>query len=248
MSTTLGAASSANQFDLSSLIQLRKVDANYAIPFNFRMVDGAFFVSSSLGDWIILQPEEFRQLCEGDVAPGSDLDTRLRERNFVAAGIDIAAQAARWREKHRFLFYGPTLHAFVLTGRCNFGCQYCHSSIVGMTRTDTDMSIEVAERAVDLAFHTTSPGLTIEFQGGEPLANWEVLQHIVEYARQKNALAGKALSFSLVSNLTLLDEEKLEYLIDRKVQMCTSIDGPPDAHNKQRIWKDGEVTRQRPAG
>lgn len=240
MSTTLGAAAGAGPLDLSSLIQLRKVDANYAVPFNFRIVDGGFFVSTSLGDWIILQPEEFRQLCEGDVAPGSDLDRRLRERNFVADGIDIAVQAARWREKHRFLFYGPTLHAFVLTGRCNFGCQYCHSSIVGMTRTDTDMSIEVAERAVDLAFHTTSPGLTIEFQGGEPLANWEVLQHVVEYARQKNALAGKALSFSLVSNLTLLDEEKLEYLIDRKVQMCTSIDGPADAHNKQRIWKDGD--------
>jgi sulfatase maturation enzyme AslB (radical SAM superfamily) len=37
----------------------------------------------------------------------------------------------------------------VLTHRCNHGCQYCHSSIVGMERYDTDMSIETAERAVD---------------------------------------------------------------------------------------------------
>ncbi len=225
--------------DLSEIVRLRKVDASFATPFNFRAIDGAFFVSNALGDWIVLQPDELRRLVEGDAKPGDGFYERLRERNFVAAELDRAAQAQRWAEKHRFLHYGPTLHAFVLTGRCNFGCTYCHSSIVGMHRKDTDMSIEVAERAVDMAFRTTSPGLTIEFQGGEPLANWEVLQHVVEYARQTNALAGKALSFSLVSNLTLLDEEKLEYLIDRRVQICTSIDGPEDAHNAQRPWKDG---------
>ncbi len=226
--------------DLAGLVDLRKVKADFAIPFNFRAIDGAFYVSTALGDWIFLEPAEFQALCHGTVAADSPLYARLKERNFIASELDLQAQAKRWRDKHQFLFYGPTLHAFVLTGRCNFGCQYCHSSIVGMTRTDTDMSIEVAERAVDMAFQTTSPGLTIEFQGGEPLANWEVLQHVVEYARQKNALAGKALSFSLVSNLTLLDEEKLDYLLDRKIQICTSIDGPADAHNKQRIWKDGD--------
>jgi uncharacterized protein len=237
MATTMTSAASV---DLSDVIRLRRVDANFATPFNFRIIDGDFLITTSLGDWLFLKPEEFTRFIEGDVKKDEQLYRRLAERNFVAAEIDKAAQALRWSGKHRFLHYGPTLHAFVLTGRCNFGCQYCHSSIVGMHRTDTDMSIEVAERAVDMAFCTTSPGLTIEFQGGEPLANWEVLQHIVEYARQTNALAGKALTFSLVSNLTLLDEEKLDYLIDRKVQICTSIDGPADAHNKLRIWKDGD--------
>ena len=67
---------------------------------------------------------------------------KLMAANFIPGEIDFAVQAARWRRKKRYLFYGPTLHAFVLTHRCNHGCQYCHSSIVGMERTDTDMSIE----------------------------------------------------------------------------------------------------------
>lgn len=226
---------------LSDAIQLGKVKADFAVPFNHRVIGNRFAISNDLGDLLFLTAEELRRFVEADTRPGDGLYERLRDKNFIAAHIDVKAQAERWRRKHQYLFYGPTLHAFVLTHRCNHGCQYCHSSIVGMDRMDTDMSIETAERAVDLVFQSTSPGINIEFQGGEPLANWEVLQHIVEYARQKNALAGKTLSFSLVTNLSLMDDEKLDYLIDRKVQLCTSLDGPADLHNKIRIYKNGSA-------
>jgi len=226
--------------NLADVIRLRRVDPSFAAPLHHRVIDDKVLITNDLGDMAFLTPAEFRGLIEGTLSPDEPIYAKLAAGNFIASEIDVPRQAERWREKHRFLFYGPTLHAFVLTHRCNFGCQYCHSSIVGMKRTDTDMSIEVAERSVDMAFCTTSPGLTIEFQGGEPMANWEVLQHVVEYALQKNALAGKALSFSLVTNMSLMDEEKLDYLLERRVQMCTSIDGPPDAHNAHRPWKDGD--------
>ena len=224
---------------LADTIQLSKVNAEFAVPFNHRPIGERMLVTTDLGDHLFLTADEFRRFVYGQAVAGDGLYERLVAKNLVAAAIDIKAQAERWKKKKQYLFYGPTLHAFVLTHRCNHGCQYCHSSIVGMERMDTDMSIETAERAVDLAFQSTSPGITIEFQGGEPLANWEVLQHVVEYARQKNQLAGKALSFSLVTNLSLMDDDKLDYLIDRKVQMCTSLDGPADLHNKVRIYKDG---------
>jgi len=47
------------------------------------------------------------------------------------------------------------------------------------------------------------------------------------------------LSFALVTNLSLMDEEKLDFLLDRRVQICTSLDGPEDLHNKIRIFKGG---------
>lgn len=228
-----------NSPGLGELISLGKVKADFAVPFNHRVIEGKYLISNDLGDHLFLEPQEFRSFVYGEPKPGEPLYDKLKAKNFVAAELDIKAQAQRWRAKRQYLFYGPVLHAFVLTHRCNHGCQYCHSSIVGMERTDTDMTVEVAERAVDLVFQTTSPGVTIEFQGGEPTANWEVLQHVVEYARQKNALAGKTLSFSLVTNLSLMDDEKLDYLIDRKVQLCTSLDGPADLHNKIRVWKGG---------
>jgi len=224
---------------LADIVSLDRVRADALVPFNHRVIGDRFLVSNDLGDHLFLTGDEMRRFVEGAALPGDGLHERLAAANLVARAVDTKAQADRWRRKRAYLFYGPTLHAFVLTHRCNHGCQYCHSSIVGMDRTDTDMSVETAERAVDLTFQTTSPGVTIEFQGGEPLANWEVLQHVVEYARQKNALIGKALSFSLVSNLSLLDDDKLDYLVDRKVQLCTSLDGPADLHDRVRVFKGG---------
>jgi His-Xaa-Ser system radical SAM maturase HxsB len=189
---------------------------------------------------LLLSPDEFRSLVEGRPRPGEPLYERLRNANFIAREIDVSAQAERWRRKKQYLFHGPTLHGFVLTHRCNHGCQYCHSSVVGMERTDTDMSFEVAERAVDVAFQSTAWAITIEFQGGEPTANWDVLQHVVEYATRKNRDVGKVLSFALVTNLSLMDDERLAFLLDHKVQICTSLDGPADLHNKIRIFKGGD--------
>jgi His-Xaa-Ser system radical SAM maturase HxsB len=226
-------------------LDLGRVKADTLMPFQHRLIGDRVLISNDLGDWAFLSQAEFRQLLYGELAADSTLHGQLAAKNFLAASVDVKSQAERWRRKRQYLFYGPTLHAFVLTHRCNHGCQYCHSSIVGMDRTDTDMSIETAERAVDLAFQTTSPGLTIEFQGGEPMANWETLQHVVEYARQKNALANKALSFALVTNLSLMTEDKLDYLLDRKVQICTSLDGPADLHDKIRIFKDGGSAHER---
>ena len=225
--------------DLGGIIRLDRVDPGFAMPFNHRVIDGAILISNDLGDHAFLEPEEFRRFIEGDLQPSETLYQRLAERNFIARHVDVAAQARRIARKKGFLAYGPTLHAFVLTERCNHGCQYCHSSVVGMGRLDTDMSIDVARHAVERALETTSPWLTIEFQGGEPTANWDTLEFVVEYAQQQNLLAGKELSFALVTNFSLMTEERLDFLLGNRVQICCSLDGPEDLHNKIRIYKGG---------
>ena len=86
------------------------------------------------------------------------------------------------RRKRRFLDYGPNLHMLVVTLRCNETCVYCHASRANMDAVHTDMTPEIAEKAVDLALRSTSPFITIEFQGGEPLVNYPVVREVVEYA------------------------------------------------------------------
>ncbi len=244
--TNFGAAASLShlprgrQVDFTSISSPDKWKPEFALPFNQRTIGNKILISNDFGDWLFLKPDEFSDFIEGKPQPGEPLYEKLKRANFVAEEVDFLTQSNRWRGKKSYLFYGPTLHAFVLTHRCNHGCQYCHSSIVGMDRYDTDMSIETAERGVDIAFQTTARGMTIEFQGGEPTANWDVLKHIVEYAREKNKTAKKILSFALVTNLSLMDDEKLDFLLDRHVQICTSLDGPSDLHNQIRIFRDGD--------
>jgi uncharacterized protein len=225
--------------NLAEIIDIERVDPNFAMPFNHRVIGDEIMVANLLGDFTFLTPADFTKFIEGDVEPGEPLYKKLADNNLIRSLIDIPAQAARYARKKGFLAYGPTLHAMVLTERCNHGCQYCHSSVVGMKRVETDMSEEVARQAVDMAFQSTSPWMTIEFQGGEPTANWDVLEFIVKYGQEKNLLAKKDLAFALVTNFSLMTDEKLDFLIENRVQICTSLDGPEDLHNSIRLYKDG---------
>ena len=213
---------------------IQKPDLNFPAFFRFRRLDGTYVVTNAQGDFVLLTPEEFRAFGEGTVERGSALWDRLKQGNFIRAEFDVPAAVARLKNRKKFLQGGPNLHMLVITLRCNETCVYCHASRANMDAVQTDMSKETAEKAVDLILQSPSPFITIEFQGGEPLVNYSVLQHVIEYAQERNRAAGKQLEFTLVSNLALMDEEKLAWLLDHKVQICTSIDGPEHLHDKQR--------------
>ncbi len=222
-----------------NLLQIRKASTSFAMPFRHRQVAGKHLLTNTEGAFVLLDDAEFTAFAEGTVARDSALYTRLRERNFVRAEVDQRAIEERIRTRKRFMDLGPNLHIVVVTLRCNETCVYCHASRADMSATHTDMSKETAEKTVDLILRSTNPSVTIEFQGGEPLANFEVVQHIVDYALKKNEKVGKTLEFTMVSNLSLMTEEKLKWLVEHKVQMCTSVDGPEHLHDKQRKLPSG---------
>lgn len=228
----------AQRLPLTELSLARMGDARL-LPYRFRRVGEPWLISNDFGDHVFLDGAEFQRLITGDLHEDEPAWARLKANHFVAEGLDRATLVARTSEKLRFLRTGPNLHIFVVTLRCNHTCQYCHASRTAMDDPGSDMSIEVAERSVDFAFESPSPGLMLEFQGGEPLANWPVVEHIIEYSRQKNALARKSVMLSLVTNLSLMNDERMDYLIDRRVQICTSLDGPAHLHDSVRHWKGG---------
>jgi uncharacterized protein len=217
-----------------NLIQIRRPSTSFAMPFKHRAVGGKMLITNTEGNFLLLAEDEFRRFAEGDVAKESPLYKRLSERNFVRADANTRGMVDRLRARKTFLHHGPNLHIVVVTLRCNETCVYCHASRADMSATHTDMTAEIADKTVELIFQTTNPSLTIEFQGGEPLVAFPMVKHIIERAREKNRTAGKRLEFTMVSNLSLLDEEKLAYLVENKVQICTSIDGPEHLHDKQR--------------
>ena len=217
-----------------NLLQIRKPSTTFALPFKHRTVGGRVLITNTEGNFLLLQPEEFRLFAEGTVSRDSGLYNRLAERNFVRGAHNHDRMVERVRARKSFLSYGPNLHIIVVTLRCNETCVYCHASRANMDAVHTDLTKDLAEKTVDKILATTNPNVTIEFQGGEPLVNFGVVKHIIEYALAQNAKIGKQLEFTMVSNLSLMDEEKLEYLVRNKVQICTSIDGPEHLHDKQR--------------
>lgn len=219
---------------MTQLVQLTKRSTSFAMPFKHRDVGGKVLVTNTEGSFLLLSRDEFALFASGEVPRDGELYAKLRDRNFVRAEADLAKVAERLRARKTFLHFGPNLHIVVVTLRCNETCVYCHASRADMTATHTDMTVEIADRTIEQIFATTNPNVTIEFQGGEPLVAFPIVKHVIEKARQKNESVGKKLEFTMVSNLSLMDEEKLAYLVENKVQICTSIDGPEHLHDKQR--------------
>ncbi len=216
------------------LAGIEKPSVTFPAFFRVREVSGSFVVTNAQGDWVVLTAAEFKAFGEGTVERGTDLWDRLKVANLIRSEFDVPAAVARLKKRMKFLENGPNLHMLIVTLRCNETCVYCHASRADMEAVHTDMSAEVAEKSIELALGSPSPFITIEFQGGEPLVNFTVVKHAIEYGQRRALEVGKSIEFTMVSNLALMDEEKLSFLLDHKVQICTSIDGPEHLHDKQR--------------
>jgi len=203
-----------------------------------KMKNGNYLITNDEWFYAFLTPQEFEDFVTEKLTweKRKELESKLFYN--TAGFVDIAAKELY--DKNKFLSYGPPLHMIVTTLRCNHKCKYCHAAVAPMTAKNLDMTLETARKVVDTIFYTSSPGLTIEFQWWESLVNWEVVQFVVEYARNKANVLKKHLTFALVTNLSLMDEEKFQWLLDHRVDICTSLDGDKLTHNEQRIWKEGD--------
>jgi len=100
-----------------------------------------------------------------------------------------------------------------------------------------DLDEDTEKSIVDFILTSPSDSLIIEFQGGEPLLNFDVIKSIIEYATEQSKIKKKKVVFSLVSNLTLMDEEILKFLMRNNViGLSTSLDGPKEVHDKNRKY------------
>jgi uncharacterized protein len=134
-----------------------------------------------------------------------------------------------------------------VTNKCNLACTYCYE--YGEDKiVDTDfgekpkfMSEETARESVDFMFKEagTNRVANLTFFGGETLLNFKVLKKTLVYARERAVILGKEVQFSLTTNATLLRPEVIEWLVDNKVGVTISIDGPKESQDEFRVFKNG---------
>lgn len=191
-----------------------------------------YFVTTDHGSYAILSEEEFKRLKQNNI--DKELKEKLEEREVILMDINIDEALRLIRNRNNFLFSGASLHIIVVTLRCNMNCVYCHASSKPANEKGFDMDKETAKKTVDFIFQTPSKGITIEFQGGEPLLNWDVIEYIIEYAQEKNKQAKKSMIITIVTNLIDMDEKKMNYLIEHQISVCTSLDGPKALHDYNR--------------
>ncbi|MBF0504821.1 MAG: His-Xaa-Ser system radical SAM maturase HxsB [Candidatus Omnitrophica bacterium] len=208
------------------------------LPFNTEKINNKYLVTNMMGCWDALSEKEFRQLHSLRVMEGGALFNRLLGRGLIVNEDNIRSVMEGYRNLNANLFSDTGLHIAVVTKRCNLRCNYCHAK--GGSSSE-DMSTQTASRVLQYLFDVQNKSVTLEFQGGEPLLNWPAIEFLTEHAHKFNTL-GKKLNIVLVTNLLLMDDEKMRFLAEHNVDVCTSLDGPADIHDKNKIDAGGGGT------
>jgi His-Xaa-Ser system radical SAM maturase HxsB len=208
------------------------------LPIRFeRLSADRFLVGNMVGDMTEMSQNELGRLCALDLAPGDGLYERAFEQLFISSVEHRSQQqllALRLRSRLSFLRAATPLHLFVVTLRCEHSCPYCQVSRQSKDRVRYDMDEATASKALDIALSAPAPRIKIEFQGGEPLLNFELIRWIVLAAEERAPRRGKQLQFVIATNLALLNDEVLDFCGEHGVLLSTSLDGPRDLHNKNR--------------
>ena len=208
--------------------------------FNFKRFHDKYLITNDFGRYMFVEPDQFKALIlnDADCVNNSEFLERL-EKNLFVYDSDERSFAEKTPfdmfQSKNHLFRSTQLHIFVVTTKCNHQCVYCQAQN-GVTVPNGFMSKEVARKAVDIALQSPADVLDFEFQGGEPLMNFDTIRFIVEYAEQNS---DKEIKFSIVSNLSLLTDEIIEYVKEHNISISTSLDGKRDVHDVNRPFRNG---------
>ena len=152
-----------------------------------------------------------------------------------------------------------------VTQNCNYACRYCKRTIAAQKgeASELNMSEEIAYKGIQYYFErytaffqklteekkallldTVPP--TISWYGGEPFLNFDLIRKSAAYFKSlpwdKYSIPGTSLAFTANTNLSIINEDILRFLVDNNVTLFASLDGPEAEHDKCRIFPDGSGT------
>lgn len=124
---------------------------------------------------------------------------------------------------------------------CNLRCKYCFADTGEFHGGRSLMSAEVGKKAIDFVIKNSAErkNIEIDFFGGEPLMNFEVVKEITEYAKTEGEKHGKNFRFTVTTNGILLDEDKKKYINENMSNVVLSIDGTKETNDRVRYRVDG---------
>ena len=124
---------------------------------------------------------------------------------------------------------------------CNLACRYCFAEEGEYHGRRALMSLEVGKKALDFLIANSGlrRNLEVDFFGGEPLMNWQVVKDLVAYGREQEKIHNKNFRFTLTTNGVLLDDEVMEFCNKEMGNVVLSIDGRKEVHDFMRPFRKG---------
>ncbi len=130
---------------------------------------------------------------------------------------------------------------------CNLNCSYCFASQGKYHGERALMSFETGKRALDFLIENsgTRTNLEVDFFGGEPLMNWDVVKRLVAYARTQEPIHHKKFRFTLTTNGVLIDDDVIDFANKEMSNVVLSLDGRKEIHDRLRVDYAGKGSYDR---
>ncbi|MDD3347493.1 thioether cross-link-forming SCIFF peptide maturase [Oscillibacter sp.] len=130
---------------------------------------------------------------------------------------------------------------------CNLNCSYCFASQGKYHGDRALMSFEVGKQALDflIAHSGSRTNLEVDFFGGEPLMNWDVVKQLVAYARTQEQPHHKKFRFTLTTNGMLIDDDVIDFSNREMSNVVLSLDGRKEIHDRLRVDYAGNGSWER---
>ena len=163
----------------------------------------------------------------------------LKDKGKLFAPDTFAPMAGTLKEKTAGVVKALCLH---VAHTCNLNCSYCFASQGKYHGDRAVMSFEVGKRALDFLVENSGSrrNLEVDFFGGEPLLNFQVVKDLVAYARSIEQEKGKNFRFTLTTNGMLVDDDVIEFANKECHNVVLSLDGRKEIHDRFRVDYNGK--------
>ena len=198
----------------------------YDIISMFEQNDTAAIVAALSGKYEGVSDGEIAECC-GQIA-------ELKAQGQLFTEDTFEPMAGALKAKTSGVIKALCLH---IAHTCNLNCSYCFASQGKYHGERALMSYEVGKRALDFLIENSGSrrNLEVDFFGGEPLMNFDVVKRLVEYARSIEKEKGKNFRFTLTTNGVLVDDDVIDFADREMSNVVLSLDGRKEVHDRYRV-------------
>ncbi len=158
----------------------------------------------------------------------------LRDEGKLFSPDRFSSMSNTLKEKTSGVVKALCLH---VAHTCNLNCEYCFASQGKYQGERAVMSLDVGKRALDFLIENSEGrrNLEVDFFGGEPLMNFDMIKELVAYARKRERETGKNFRFTLTTNGVLIDDDVIEFANREMSNVVLSLDGRKEIHDHYRV-------------
>ena len=183
--------------------------------------------------------EKYAELSREEIEQGLMQLEQLRSAGKLYAPDTFSPMANTLKEKTSGVVKALCLH---VAHTCNLNCAYCFAAQGKYQGERAVMSLKVGKRALDFLIENsgTRHNLEVDFFGGEPLMNFDMIKELVAYARQREKETGKHFRFTLTTNGVLIDDDVIDFANRQMSNVVLSLDGRKEIHDLYRVDLSGK--------